>query len=130
MSNIVQAEAQRLIEASLGKTTYTAPTGALVVALVTATGSSTAAGTEVTGGSYARQTYTPGSASAATPSVIANTNLISFTGMPACTVTGVDIFDSAGTPRRCYFGNLTASKTVGAGDVLSFAIGALTISLG
>lgn len=130
MANIVQAEAQRLLDASLSTASYTAPTTGMAVALVTATGSSTAAGTEVTGGSYARQNVTFGSASAATPSVASNSGAVTFTGMPACTVTGVDIFDRNGTPRRAYFGNLSASKTVGAGDTLSFAIGALTISQG
>jgi hypothetical protein len=50
--------------------------------------------------------------------------------MPACTVTHIDIYDSNGTPRRCWFGALSASKTVGAGDTLSFASTAISVSLG
>lgn len=131
MANIDQNEAKRLLAASLGQATYTAPTTGINVGLFTSTGSSTAAGTEVTGGSYARQAYTPGAPSSATPSVIANTNVISFTGMPACTVTSAELYDQNGSPRRAYFGTLTGgNKTVGAGDTISFAAAALTISLG
>lgn len=130
MANIVQAEAQRLLEASLAVATYTAPTTGINVALCTAVGSSTAAGTEVTGGSYARQPVTFGSASAATPSVCANTGVVTFSGMPIATVTSIDLYDRNGSPRRAYFGALTAPKTTGAGDTISFAIGALTVSEG
>lgn len=125
-NNIVQAEANRLLDASFGTASYTAPTGAMKLALATSTGSNTSAGTEVTGGSYARQTITMGSASAGSCS---NGGTISFTSMPAATVTGVDIYDSNGTPRRAWVGPLTASKTTGAGDTLSFAAGAITASM-
>lgn len=126
MGALVQAEANRLIDASFGTTAYTAPTGAMKVALVTATGSATAAGTEVTGGSYARQTLTMGSASAGSAS---NSGTITYTSMPAATVTGVDIYDSAGTPRRAWWGALAAAKTTGSGDTISISAGALVASL-
>lgn len=126
MGALVTAEANRLLDASFGTAAYTAPTGAMKLALVTATGSGTAAGTEVTGGSYARQTLVMGSASSGSCS---NTSTISFTGMPAATITGVDIYDSNGTPRRAWWGALTASKTTGAGDTLSFAASSITASL-
>lgn len=129
MANIVQVEAQALLNASIAGTTYTLPTG-IKVYLLTAIGSSTSAGTEVTGASYARQTFTPGSASAATPSIITHTNAISFTGMPAVTVTSLELWDIAGTPVRRWFGLLAVSKTLGLGDTISFAIGAITVSLG
>lgn len=125
-NNIVVAEANRLLDASLGTATYTAPTGAMKLALSTTTGTNSAAGTEVTGGSYARQTITFNAASSGSAT---NSNSISFTGMPAATVTGVEIFDSNGTPRRAWVGALTSSKTVGAGDTLSFATSSVTISL-
>ncbi|GAA2346916.1 phage tail fiber protein [Dactylosporangium salmoneum] len=125
MGALVTAEANRLLDATFGTAAFAAPTGAMKLALVTATGSAAAAGTEVTGGSYARQTLVMGSASG---SSCANTSTISFTGMPAATVTGVDIYDSNGTPRRAWWGALTASKTVGAGDTLSFASSSITAS--
>lgn len=126
MGAIVQAEANRLLDASFGTAAYTAPTGAMKLALVTATGTNTSAGTEVTGGSYARQAITMASAASGSCS---NSGTISYTSMPAATVTGVDIYDSNGTPRRAWWGGLTSSKTVGAGDTLSFAGGSVVASI-
>jgi hypothetical protein len=125
-NNIVQAEANRLLDASFGTAAFTAPTTPIKLALLTAAGSNTAAGTEVTGGSYARQNVTMGAAAAG---VASNSNTIAFTNMPAATVVAVDIYDSAGTPRRIWQGALGASKTTGAGDTLSFAAGAISASL-
>jgi hypothetical protein len=125
-NNLVVTEANRLLDASLGTASYTAPTGPLKLALLTTTGTNTTAGTEVTGGGYTRQTIT---FNAAVAGAATNATSISFTSMPAATVTGVEIFDSAGTPRRSWVGALTASKTVGAGDTLSFATSSVTVSL-
>lgn len=126
MAALTTAEANRLLDASFGTASYTAPTTPMKLALCTATGNASSAGTEVTGGSYARQTLAMTAASAgSTP----NTSLITFSGMPACTVTGVDIYDSNGVPRRCWWGALTASKTLGAGDSLTVPAGNLTAAL-
>lgn len=126
MANIVQAESNRLLDASLGTAAFVAPTTPMKLALDTVNGTATAAGTEVTGGSYARQTV---AFTAASAGATANTALISFTNMPAATVTGVEVFDSAGSPRRVWFGALTASKTTASGDTLSFAVSAITVAL-
>lgn len=125
-NNIVQAEANRLLDASFGVASYTAPTGAMKLALASVTGSNTAAGTEVTGGSYARQTITMGSAASGAN---ASSGAINFTNMPAITTVAVDVFDSNGTPRRAWWGALTASKTTASGDSLSFSSGSITASL-
>lgn len=105
----------------------TAPTGALKVRLMTANGSDSAAGTEVTGGSYASQTVTFGAASGGATS---NSGALTYTGMPACTVVGVEIWDSAGTPIRWWHGALAASKTINAGDTFTIPAGDLDLSLG
>jgi hypothetical protein len=126
VANIVQAESNRLLDASLGTAAFVAPTTPMKLALDTVNGTATAAGTEVTGGSYARQTV---AFTAASAGATANTALISFTNMPAATVTGVEVFDSAGSPRRVWFGALTASKTTASGDTLSFAVSAITVAL-
>jgi hypothetical protein len=128
-SGLVQVERQAYLTAMLGGTTYPAPTAPIKVALVTVTGTTTTAGTEVTGGSYARQSLGTVTPTAAAPSVASNPAIINFTGMPVATVTGVDIYDSTGTPVRKAFGDLTASKTTASGDTLSFAIAALSINL-
>lgn len=103
------------------------PTPPLKLALLTANGSDSAAGTEVVGGSYARPTVVVGAASGGATS---NTNLIEVTDMPACTVTGVAVYDSAGSPLRIWHGTLSSSKTVNAGDTFQIPIGDLDLVLG
>jgi hypothetical protein len=126
MANLVTVEANALLAASSGQTAYPAVTAPVKVALVTATGTAAAPGTEVTGGSYARQTITFAAASGGS---IASNVALTYTNMPACTVTGVDEYDSAGTPIRRWFGALSASKTVNAGDTFSIASGSYTKTL-
>lgn len=109
-----------------GVGTPTRPTAPLKVALVTANGDDATAGTEVTGGSYARQTLT---VAAATGGATSNSADIIFSGMPAATVVGVEVWDSAGTPVRLWYGALTASRTVAAGDDFELAAGELGQSL-
>lgn len=123
-SGLVSAEASRLLNASLGFATYTAPTAPLKMALNTTAGTASVAGTEPVGGSYARQTFTP--ADAGGTASTSNTNTMTFTNMPAGTDTAVELYDSSGTPRRAWFGTLTSSRTVGAGDTISFAPGSVT----
>lgn len=106
--------------------TPTVPTTPLKVALVTANGDDATAGTEVTGGSYTRQSLTVGAASAGATS---NSADLVFSGMPACTVVGVEIWDNAGTPVRLWYGALTASRTVAAGDELRLVAGTLSLSI-
>ena len=109
-----------------GVGTPTRPTTPLKVALVTANGSDTAAGTEVTGGSYARQSLSVAAASAGATS---NSADLVFAGMPAATVVGVEVWDSAGTPVRLWYGALAVSRTVAAGDELRITAGSLTLAL-
>ena len=128
MANLVTVEANALLAGSSGQAAYTAPTGNIMVALnVTPTPSTaTAQGTECSGGSYARQHIT---FSAPSGGSITSNLALTYSTMPACTVTGVDEFDSAGTPVRRWFGALSASKTVNAGDTFSIAAGSYTKTL-
>ncbi|MFJ7417974.1 hypothetical protein ACIQXD_05095 [Streptomyces uncialis] len=104
----------------------TAPTTPLRVALVTANGSDTAAGTEVAGGSYTRKNLT---VAAAVNGATSNSGDLSWTGMPATTVVGVEIWDSAGTPVRLWHGPLGTPRTVAAGDELKIVAGSLTLAI-
>lgn len=131
MANLVQVEATALLNASFAKVTYTAPTTPINLALVSSNGSSTAAGTEVAnsgGSTYARQSMASALGTASAGS-ITTTAAITFSNMPAITTTGVEVWDSAGTPVRRWFGALTTSKTTALGDTLSFASGAITATL-
>lgn len=125
-NNIVVAEANRLLDASFLTATYTPPTTAMKLALVSTNGTNTSAGTEISGGSYARATLVMGSAASGSCS---NTSTITYTNMPAVTTTGVDVFDSNGTPRRAWWGALTAAKTTAAADSLSFAASSISASI-
>jgi hypothetical protein len=115
----------QLLDALVGTSTYSI-TGATKLRLMTANGNDASAGTEVTGGSYASQTI---AFDAAASGSISNNASISFTGMPAVTVVGIEIYDSAGSPKRLAYGALTASRTVTAGDTVQFASSAITLSL-
>ena len=128
MANIVQAEATNMLNASLGKATYTATVTPLKLKLVTSNGTATSAGTEVSGGSYVAQDVTSAIATGS-GGATSNSGVITFTGMPAVTVVGVELWDSASTPVRKWYGSLTSSKTTASGDSISFAVGALTLSI-
>lgn len=120
MANMTVTEANETLDARL----------ALVdeVRLVTANGTATAAGTEVVGGSYAPATGTTWAAAANGAS--SNSSKISFTNMPAVTVVGVELWDTTpATPVRRWFGALTTSRTLAAGDDAEFAIGELDVTL-
>jgi hypothetical protein len=107
--------------------------GGTKLAINTAVGSASAAGTEVaTGGGYTAGTggrITLSWAAASAQSQATNA-VASVTNYPrAETVTSVDIFEAGGSFRRMEWGSLTASKTMAAGDTLSFASGAITSAL-
>lgn len=126
MAALVTVEANALLEASSGKTAYTNPTGAIKVDLLTATGSASAAGTSATGGGATKQTITFASASAGS---IASNVALTWTAVNAQTFTGVDEWDSAGSPIRRWWGALSASKTANAGDTVTIASGSYTKTL-
>lgn len=123
--NLPNTIENQLLDALVGTTAYTVTTP-VKIALVTTNGNDATAGTEVTGGSYARQTITFGAASSGS---ITNSGTINFTGMPSCTVVGIELYDSAGTPKRLAYGALTSSRTVTAGDTVQFAASTVTLSL-
>ena len=124
--NLTNVAENLMLDALVGTASYSAVTP-IKLALVTAAGSDSAAGTEVSGGSYSRQNITFGAASGGS---ISNNAAVSFTSMPACTVVGIELWDSSGTPRRLAYGDLTANKTLVSGDTLEFANGSITLTLG
>ena len=123
--NLTNTAENRALAWLMAKATA-APTAPLQVALVTANGSDTAPGTEVAGGSYARKNLTT---AAAANGATSNSADLVWTGMPAATVVGVEVWDSAGTPVRLWYGALAASRTVLAGDELRIPAGSLTFAL-
>lgn len=133
MANVSLAHAANLVDASLGTATFTATSGANHLRLMTANGSGTANGTELgTGGSYTAVTgITPAAFGAASTTTggTSNTGVLSQTNMPAATITGIEIWDSATTPIRHWYGALATNKITAAGDTLSFSAANLTVGI-
>jgi len=116
----------KLLDHFLATTSYTAPSNVYVALMTVAEDDTGSAGTEVTGGSYARQSATfDAAASGATQ----NSSNLDFTGMPACTVVGIAIYDASSAGNLLVHDTLTANKTLDAGDTLRIATGDLDISI-
>lgn len=84
---------------------------------------------EITGGSYARQS---GAFGAAAAGAVSNTASVSFTDMPADTITHVGIWihlTATATTNFIWGGALTASKVVNAGDTFIIQTGDLDVTL-
>lgn len=125
MPALTAAMDNKILDHVLLTASYT-PTSPLKLRLMTANGSASAAGTEVTGGSYSSKTI---SFNAASGGSAAHTADITFGGMPACTVVGLEVWDSAGTPVRQWWGALTAPKTLSASDSITFNAGSIILQL-
>lgn len=133
-----QTRANEILTWMHGGAAPTALTSPIRLRLLTAMGSSTAAGTEVaTGGGYTA-TAAGGSTGgvsttwAAAASASQATNAIAqVTNYPRSeTVVGIEVVDStAGTIKRVEFGTLGTSRAMASGDTLSFASGAITSAL-
>ena len=123
--NLTNYLENKLIDHFLGTTTYTKP-AAVYVGLFTVTPGEAAGGTEVTGGSYARQAAT---FTAASSGATSNGTNIDFTGMPAATTVAIGIFDASTSGNMLLYGSLTVNKTTDAGDTLRIATGDLDISI-
>lgn len=122
-----------LITHIFGNTNYSRP-ATIYVALFTAAPNDAGGGTEVSGGSYARQGLDTGASSdwdAASGGATANTAEIAF---PEASgdwgeVTHVGLFDAATEGNLLFHGALSAPKTVGNGDIFRINAGDLELSL-
>lgn len=128
--NLTDAAENLVLEFLLSARTATRPTLPLKLKLMTANGSDSAAGTELgTSGGYTAGGATVVFGTAASAGSIATTADVIWTNMPAATIVGVEIWDTAGTPVRIAYGALSASKTTNSGDTFTIALGALTIAV-
>jgi hypothetical protein len=124
MSNFLE---NALINATLRNTSYTSPT-TVYLALYTSDPTDADTGTEVSGGSYARQSITFGSPS---NGVSTNTAAIEFPQATGSwgTVAYIGIRDASTSGNLLYHTALDASKTIATGDVFRVAIGSLSVTL-
>ena len=143
MSALTDYLENKLIDHLFRSVSFSAPT-ALHVGLLTAAPSDSAAGTEVSGGSYARVAVAPGSAnwantqnsgtgaSSGTNGTTQNINAITFPAPTANwgTVTHFAIYDASSAGNMLCWAALTTSRTINNGDTApSFAAGALTVQI-
>lgn len=99
------------------------------VGLFTANPTDSTAGTEVSGGSYARVQSKTKWAAPSAGSVSTNADLVWPTATADWgTVTGFAIFDALTGGNMTYWGALAANKVVSSGDTFSILSGQLTIS--
>ena len=124
MSNYLE---NALINATLRNTSYTSP-ATVYLALYTSDPTDADTGTEVSGGSYARQSITFGSPS---NGVSTNTAAIEFPQATGSwgTVAYIGIRDASTAGNLLYHTALDASKTIATGDVFRVAIGSLSVTL-
>jgi hypothetical protein len=116
-----------LINGTLRATTFTAP-AAVYVSLHTADPTDAGTGTEVSGGSYIRQ-----SATFAAPSNGASASNADITFPQATgnwgTIGWIGIWDAQTTGNMLYHTALDASKAIDTGDIFKIASGSLTVTL-
>jgi hypothetical protein len=116
-----------LINATLRNTSYTSPS-VVYLGLYTSDPTDADTGTEVSGGSYARQAITFGAPS---NGVTTNTAAIEFPQATATwgTVGWIGIEDALTGGNLLYHSPLDASKTIASGDIFKIAIGSLSVTL-
>jgi hypothetical protein len=117
----------KLLDHVLNNTAYTSPTTTFV-ALFTDNPGEGGTGTEVSGGSYARQ---PLSVGAASSGVCTSDADVVF---PQCTstwgtVTHIGIYDAVTTGNLLMYTPLTTSKVIETDDILKISSGNLTVTL-
>jgi len=124
MSNYLE---NALINATLRNTSYTSPS-VVYIGLYTSDPTDADTGTEVTGGSYARQAVTFGAPS---DGVSTNTAAIEFPQATGTwgTVGWIGIEDASTGGNLLYHTALDASKTIATGDIFKIAIGNLSVTL-
>lgn len=113
-----------VVDHFLGTASTSSPAD-VYVALFTSDPTDAGSGTEVTGGSYARQVAVFDAASGGSA---ANTDEIVFEDLPAATVTHLGVYDAATSGNLLWHGAANSSQAVGAGNTLTIPAGSLVVS--
>lgn len=104
---------------------YTSPTTVYLALFTTATDDA-GGGTEVAGGSYARQSVTFG---APTDGAVSNTGTVTFTNLPTATITHWAIFDAVSAGNMLVHDAFGSPINATAGDDQPFAVGDIDMSV-
>jgi len=124
LSNYLENE---LLDHCLGTGTFTMPSQ-LYVALYTSAPTDAGGGTEVSGGSYARQAVDFSAASGGSASPTADVEFPTATANWG-TIVAVGLFDAATNGNLLWHKTLASSKAVGSGDTAIIEAANLTVSL-
>jgi hypothetical protein len=124
MSNYLE---NALINGTLRATTFTAPT-TVYISLHTADPTDAGSGTEVSGGSYIRQSATFAAPSNGASASNADVTFPQATGNWG-TIGWIGIWDAQTTGNMLYHTALDASKAIDTGDIFKIASGSLTVTL-
>lgn len=110
-------------------TSYT-PASTLYVALYTAAPTDAGGGTEVSGGSYARQSCAF-TVSGSSPTQAANTSAVEFPTATASwgTIVAAAVFDASSAGNMLAWADLTSNKTISSGDVFRFPASQFVVTL-
>ena len=117
----------KILDHVLRNDSYTSPTTCFV-GLFTVAPTDTTSGTEVSGGSYARQEL---AVSAASDGVVTSSAYINFPQATANwgTISHIGILDALTSGNLLMYTPLTTSKTIEEGDILKVSSGNLTVTL-
>ena len=131
MPALSRAHDDNLLDASLGTAAFVPTVPPLKCRLLTVNGTAATPGTELaTSGGYVAGTgLSPATMALAANGSAATSVALSQSNMPLCTIAGIELWDSAATPVRKWFGALAAPKAVAGGDTFTIAAGALTAAL-
>jgi hypothetical protein len=116
-----------LINATLRNTSYTSPS-AVYISLHTADPTDAGTGTEVSGGSYARQSATFGAPSNGVSTTTADITFPQASGTWG-TIGWIGIWDASTSGNMLYHTALDVSKAIDTGDIFKIAAGSLTVTL-
>jgi len=115
-----------MLDHMLGTGSFSAPAN-VFLSLWTSDPTDDGSGNELSGDGYARQDINFGAASSG---VATSSGVVTF---PTATgswgsITHIGIFDAVSSGNLLFHGALSASKTIGSGDVMQIANGAITIT--
>lgn len=116
----------KVLEHTFSNTAYTSPS-TVYVGLFTSSPSEDGSGTEVSGGSYARQSgaFTTSGNTATTSAAIEFPTATGSWG----TITHIGIYDASSAGNLLAYAALTASKAIASGDVFRIPAGDIDITL-
>jgi hypothetical protein len=117
----------KLLDHVLNNASFTSPT-TVYVGLFTAAPTDTTSGTEVSGGSYARQVLSVSTASEGVVTSDADITFPQATGSWG-TIVALGIHDALSSGNLLMYTDLTTSKTIETGDILKVSSGSLTVTL-